>query len=337
MTKNQIKITDIQQVLDFARKVLNAEAEAILNIIPQIDQSFVTAVELIANCTGNVIVGGLGKSGMIAQKCSATLASTGTPSHFLHPTEAMHGDIGRIQSSDIVILLSYGGHTEEVIALAAILKQDNIPLIGLTGNPNSALAKLATVHLSVGDVTEACPNNLAPTASTTATLALCDALAMAVSRTRDFSADDFKKRHPGGMLGRQMMPITDVLRFHAGKNLPLLPQSLTVGQMLTQAEQYERRAGAVMLVDDSGALSGVFTDGDLRRCIIQHGNAVLDQPVAQLMTRNPRSLPHTALVRDAVQMVREVRVDELPVIDAQGKPIGLLDVQDLIALKVIQS
>ena len=320
----------------FAEGVLRAEAEAVLNVVNHLDESFDRAVDLLAGCGGTVIISGMGKSGIIAQKISATLASTGTPSHYLHPSEAMHGDIGRIRAGDVVVLLSYSGTTTEVLALAALLRQDGVAMVAMCGRGDGHISRLVDVTLCVGDVTEACPHNLAPTASTTAMLALGDALALAVSRKRAFSPDDFRKRHPGGVLGLQMMSVTNVLRFRAGENLPLISEKMTVEQMLAQAAQQPRRAGAVVLIDDAGRLSGIFTDADLRRQIITLGPAALKKPVADMMTRSPRCLPDSALVRDAVQLVREVRVDELPVVDADGRPVGLIDVQDLIALKVIE-
>lgn len=323
--------------LEFAAGVLRAEAQAVLNVIEHLNGSFVSAVKLLAECRGSVVVGGMGKSGIIARKISATLASTGTPSHDLHPAEAMHGDLGRIRAGDVVVLLSYGGQTEEVLALAALLKQDRVPVVGITGNPNSHLAGIVTVHLCVGDVAEACPHKLAPTGSTTAMLALGDALALAVSRARRFSADDFKRRHPGGLLGRQMMPLIDVVRFRAGDNLPLVRDDRTVRQVLEEADRQPRRAGAVMLVDAAGRMSGIFTDADLRRLILKHGPAAMSRPVAEVMTRNPRTLTAAHLVRDAVQLVREMRLDEIPIVDDDAKPLGLIDVQDLVALKVIET
>lgn len=320
----------------FAEKVLRAEAEAILHVVDHLDDHFHHATELLATCAGNVIVSGMGKSGLIARKISATLASTGTPSHFLHPTEAMHGDLGRIRSGDVVILLSYSGATDDILALAALVRQDGVPVVAFCGRPDSHLARLAEARLCVGDLTEACPHNLAPTTSTTAMLALGDALALAVSKRRSFSADDFHKRHPGGALGRLMMAVTDVLRFRAGVNLPLILETATVQQMLEQADRIPRRAGAVLIVDQHDRLTGIFTDADLRRRLLREGPAVLDRPVGELMTRSPRALPHTALVRDAVQMVRELRLDELPVVDGDHQPVGLIDVQDLLSLKVIE-
>jgi len=336
----------------FAHQVLQAESQAIGRI--RITDAFHEAIELILFATtpckqsdtphttppaggGSVVVSGLGKSGLIGQKISATLSSTGTPSHFLHSTEAVHGDLGRVRRGDVVLLLSFGGSTEEVVSLATILKQDQVPVISIVGKPDCDLARLSTVALPIGDVTEACPLNLAPTTSTTAMLALGDALALGVSRRRRFGVDDFRKIHPGGGLGRQLMLVVEVMRFRVDQNLPLVPHSVTVGEAIrTEAPSPGvRRAGAVLVIDDSGRLVGILTDGDLRRLLIEQGHKALDQPVRTVMTGNPRHLNDTSLVRDAVQMVRELRIDEIPVVDAQGKPLGLIDIQDLIALKVI--
>lgn len=320
----------------FAAQVLRAEAEAVLGVIEQLDENFPAAVQLMTACEGSVITGGMGKSGIIARKISATLASTGTPSHCVHPTEAMHGDLGRIREQDVLLLLSYGGGTEDVLALAALARQDGVKTIGVSGRPGTHLARICDVHLCVGDVTEACPHKLAPTTSTTTMLALGDALALAASRDRNFSAEDFHKRHPGGQLGRQMTPLVDVLRFKAGENLPLVREDRTVDQVLAEADQVRRRAGAVILVDERGRMTGIFTDGDLRRLLVHEGAAGLGRAVEQVMTRRPRSLDHHARVRDAVQLARELRVDEIPVLNDEGKPLGLVDVQDLVALKVIE-
>lgn len=320
----------------FAEGVLRAEAEAVLNVLGHLDAGFDKAVELIAGCGGNVIVSGLGKSGIIAQKIVATLASTGQPSHFLHPSEAMHGDLGRIQRDDVAMLLSYSGNGDEVLALAALLRQDGVPVVAMCGKADSHLARICDLTIRVGDVTEACPHNLAPTASTTAMLALGDALALAVSRRRNFSAEDFHRRHPGGQLGRQLIPITQVLRFKAGENLPLVRDDKSVRQVLTAANETPRRAGAVLLVDADGKLSGIFTDADLRRLVESGDPDAMDQPITDVMTRTPRTVRHTAAVRDAVQLIREIRVDELPVVDEADRPVGLVDVQDLIAMKVIE-
>ncbi len=331
-----------KSIHQWAQDILNAEAAAIKGIV--INEAFEQAVELAyqhtsENKAGSLVISGLGKCNFIAQKISATLASTGTPSHFLHPTEAMHGDLGRIRSCDVVVLLSFSGNTEEVISLAALLRQDHVPTIAITGNADSHLAKLATVTLWIGNITEACPHNLAPTASTTAMLALGDALALCVSRKRDFKAEDFRKFHPGGLLGRQLMPVTEAMRFAVGHSLELAHTGMTLGEAYQLADEKSqgRRAGAMLIVNEQGKLAGIFTDSDLRRLVVKEGGQVMNLPIEQVMTANPKHLTSQSLVRDAVQMARELRIDEIPVVDENNQPLGLIDVQDLVALKVIES
>ena len=309
----------------------------------------------------------MGKSGLIGQKISATLASLGIASHYVHPAEAAHGDLGRFRPADICIALSYSGETDEVINLASILKQDAIPIISITRgwvpprsawspedatrsvavpktipksepnpDPQSSLDRLATVALSIGDCDD--PDlSPAPTCSTTAMLALGDALALCAARRMNFTDDDFAKRHPGGSLGGLLRPITDLLRFKSGTTLNLVPDDSTVARACELSETSVRRSGAMLLVDrQTGQLTGIFTDADLRR-LIERDRDALDRPVRDVMTRHPGTLSDTALVRDAVHMVREFRRDEIPVVDAKGRPIGLLDVQDLIAQRLIRS
>lgn len=324
----------------FARQVMDAEANAIRHVT--IGDAFHEAVDLILNAgEGSLVISGLGKSGLIGQKLAATFASTGTPAHFMHPVEAMHGDLGKVRKGDAVLLLSYGGNTDEVVTLAELLRQDEVPVIVMVGKTDCDLARIATVAVLIGDVTEACPHNLAPTASTTAMLALGDALALVVSRRRNFGVNDFQKFHPGGGLGRQLMPVVHAMRFKAGDNQPLIGLGVSVKQAYDQAESFAkesglRRAGALLIIDDTGKLAGIVTDGDLRTALIHKGPDVWGGPIRDLMTKNPTTLPHTALVRDAVRIVRERRFDEVPIIDADGKPVGLIDVQDLAALKVIE-
>ncbi len=322
------------------RAALNAEAQAVLRVAELLDSRAIDAVDQIVAAIdrgGCVIVTGMGKSGQIGAKISATLASLAIPSQFVHPAEAVHGDLGRISGKDCVIALSYSGSTNEVVTLAAILKQDKIPVITITkGLGDSPLERMATVSLGIGDVEEACPLSLAPTSSTTATLALGDALSLAAAQRRSFSPEDFAKRHPGGWLGDLLRPVTDVLRFTAESNLPVVDDSVTVAEALDRASAINRRPGAIVLVGDQGVMTGLFTDGDLRRLILRDPSQ-LQEPIALVMTRAPMSLPSTALVRDAVAMIREYRQDEIPVIDDLGRPVGILDVQDLIALKVVRS
>lgn len=293
------------------------------------------ALDLLESCLGHVVVSGLGKSGLIGAKISATLASLGQPSHVIHPSEAVHGDLGRMREGDVALLLSYSGETAEVVDLALHLKADGISCIGMSCRSTTNLARLCDAHISIGDIVEACPLNLAPTASTTAMLAAGDALALALARRRNFQADDFHRHHPGGMLGAGLRQITETLRFRVGHNLAVLRDSMSVRQALAATGE-GRRAGAIMLVDAEGRLSGIFTDGDLRRLVNSGGIEALDVPILSVMTARPICLPIDALVRDAVRLVQERRLDEIPVVDRDGKPVGLVDVQDLIAMRVVE-
>jgi arabinose-5-phosphate isomerase len=323
----------------FLSEVLATEAGAILGFAERLKRGEVGslhgALDLLEACRGHVVVSGMGKSGLIGAKISASLSSLGQPSHFVHPAEAVHGDLGSIRSDDVVLLLSWSGETQEVVALASILKMDGIPTIGMSGKAKSSLARAASVHIDLGDITEACPLQLAPTASTTLTLAVGDALALALAQRRDFGKDDFHKHHPGGMLGAGLRPVTEVLRFRVGHNLAAVPDTSSVRDALRAAGE-GRRAGAIVLVDHAGRLSGIFTDGDLRRHVNGGTLAVLDAPIAGVMTRHPTTLSVDSLVRDAVQLIQEKRLDEIPVVDHDGKPVGLVDVQDLIAMRVVR-
>ncbi len=325
--------------MTFLANALKAESDAVRRIADglaegDIFQTWVKAIDLIESCRGHIVVSGMGKSGLIGAKISATFTSLGQPSSVIHPSEAVHGDIGRVRKNDVVMLLSYSGQTEEVVNLAGILKADGVPCLGISSNSESDLARLSTVHLCLGDVTEACPLNLAPTASTTAMLAIGDALALATARRRNFSTDEFHKSHPGGLLGAGLRPITDALRFRVGDNLPVVNDSVTVAEALEQAAS-DRRAGAVVLIDETGQLSGIFTDADFRR-LMRSDPQGMARPIHEVMTKHPAHLTVDHVVRDAVQIAREKRLDEIPVVDREGKPIGLVDVQDLIAMKVVR-
>lgn len=333
--------TQLASETEFVAEALRAEAEAILRIAERVVNSDGTscqrAIDLLAGCDGHVVVSGMGKSGQIAMKISATFCSLGQPSNVLHPAEAVHGDLGRIRRGDVVMLLSYSGETEEVMNLAAILQADGVPRLGISSNPESSLARLSDVHLSLGDVVEACPLNLAPTASTTAMLALGDALALAVSRRRNFDEDDFHKHHPGGMLGVGLRKVTEILRFRVGENTTTIRGNLTVREACLEARRAakkQRRAGALLIVDEHGRLTGIFTDGDLRRLVVDDPEG-MDRRISEVMTPRPQHLTVDDLVRDAQRVVRERRVDEIPVLDHDGRPVGLIDVQDLIAMKVV--
>ncbi len=330
----------LEQERAFAERIIRAESRAVAGLADRLDGGFHQAVEIIVRCAdagGTVLVSGLGKSGLIGAKIAASLTSLGVPAHFLHPTEAAHGDLGSFRPQDVCLALSYSGETEEVVNLAALLRQDGIPIITITkGTGGSSLERLATASLGIGAVEDETISP-APACSTTATLALGDALALCASRRRSFTVDDFAKRHPGGALGVKLRPIMQALRFKVGKNIVPVPDDRTVAQALAMADSAgARRPGAVLLVDpQSGVLTGLFTDSDLRR-LVERDRDGLDRPIAEVMTRSPRTLPSTALVRDAVHLVQESRTDEIPVVDEAGRPVGVLDVQDLIAMKLVQ-
>ncbi len=323
----------------FLGEVLATEAAAITGFAARLRNGELTslhaALDLLEACTGHVVVSGMGKSGLVGAKISASLSSLGQPSHFVHPAEAVHGDLGSIRTGDVALLLSWSGETQEVVALATILKMDGIKTLGLSGKRESSLARACTVHVDLGDITEACPLNLAPTASTTLTLAVGDAIALGLAQRRDFGKDDFHRHHPGGMLGAGLRPVTEVLRFRVGHNLATVSDTSTVREALRAAGE-GRRAGAIVLVDEKGKLSGIFTDGDLRRQVNNGGIAALDAPIAGVMTRHPTVLTVDSLVQDAVQLVQSKRLDEIPVVGRDGCPVGLVDVQDLIAMRVVK-
>jgi arabinose-5-phosphate isomerase len=326
----------------FIREVLRAESAALEHVARDAigchGECWTAAIDLLDQCAGHVVVAGMGKSGLVGQKIAATMASLGQPAHFVHPAEAVHGDLGKFRRGDVAVLLSYSGSTDEVINLAAILRSDNVRTLGVSRDASTKLAELCDAHVPVGDVTEACPLNLAPTASTTAQLAIGDALALAVSRRRAFSEDEFRRVHPGGMLGVGLRKVTEIIRFRVGENLPVIRDDVSLREALGEASAVgagTRRAGAMVFVDEVGRLSGIFTDGDLRRRITDGGGLDLDVPVRSVMTVRPQHLTVDDLVRDAVRVVRERRVDEIPVIDGEGCPVGLVDIQDLLALKVV--
>lgn len=329
---------------ELARRVLANEAAALTSLADSIAPEFHRACDLIEACAdaaGSILVTGLGKSGLVGAKISATLASLGIPSHAVHPSEAAHGDLGRFRKADLVLAISYSGQTEEVVNLCAIVRQDGLPIISITGGAASddaapsSLVRLSTVALRLGHVQEAGDFVLAPTSSTTATLALGDALALCVARRRNFTGQDFARHHPGGTLGSMLRPVREMLRFVAGKNLPIVPDTVTVRDALDRAAELARRPGAVLLVDPkTGVLTGIFTDGDLRRLILRDP-ADLARPIRDVMTRAPRTLNDDATMGDAARLFREFRADEIPVVDPERKPVGLLDVQDLVAMRLV--
>ena len=309
-----------------AKEVLRIEAEAIRRLIPRIGSAFEKAVVLLIGCTGRVIVTGMGKAGLIGQKLSATLASTGTPSYWVHPAEATHGDLGRITKDDVVIALSNSGETEELVRLLPVIKRMGSRLIALTGNPRSMLAKHSDTVLDVSVTREACSLNLAPTSSTTAMLAMGDALSVVVAERKHFKERDFALLHPGGQLGRRLLlRVSDLMR--TGAAHPIVRETARVRDVLLAITK--ARAGCASVVDRHRQLIGIFTDGDLRRHL-DSTNHLADRRVADVMTRHPKTIEGEQLAVEALRVLREYRIDELVVVDGRRKPIGLLDVQDLL-------
>jgi len=320
--------------LDYARKVIKAEADAIASITPIVDDSFASACEMIYGCSGSCIVSGIGKAGIIGQKISATLASTGTPSHFLHPAEAVHGDLGRLRKSDIVIVLSYGGETDEVNRLINLVKQLEIKLITITGDSDSTLSKYADVVLCMGKMSEACPLGVAPSVTTSCMLAVGDALAFTVMKARNFSVEDYVRFHPGGSLGAKLMTVEQSMMFKRGEKLPIAQKTDTIKKLLDKTNDVKRH-GAVMVVDKAGKLAGIITDADLRRLITEHGQKVFEFKAGDIMTADCKRIRADALAAEATAIFHKYRIDELPVVDADDRPVGLIDVQDIVTIKVV--
>jgi arabinose-5-phosphate isomerase len=322
--------------LNYARKVVAAEGRAISSIAPIVDASFARACEMIYNCTGSCIVSGIGKAGIIGQKISATLASTGTPSHFLHPAEAVHGDLGRLRKNDIVVVLSYGGETDEILRLINLVKQLQIKLIAITGDTESTLSKHSDVVLCMGELNEACPLGVAPSVSTACMLAIGDALAFTVMKARNFSVEDYVRFHPGGSLGAKLMTVEQSMIFKRGEKLPIAQIDDTIAKMLEKtSDSAVKRHGAVMIVDEKGRLTGVITDADLRRLMSKHGQKAFEFRAGDVMTADCKRIRADALASEATAIFHKYRIDDLPVVDADNKPVGLIDVQDIVTIKIV--
>lgn len=331
MTANELK-QRLEQRLAHAREVIRVEARAISNLEGRLDAGFAAAIDLIVACEGVVVVTGMGKAGLIAQKVSATLASTGTPSIFLHPAEALHGDLGRIRSRDLVLALSNSGETVEIKLLVPAVRKIGARLIAITGMPNSTLGRLADVVLDIGPIDEACPLGLAPTASTSALLAIGDALAMVVSKERHFSREEYALYHPAGALGRKLMKVGEVMR--QGRELPLCSSGTPLVEVLRVMSDTPGRPGAALIVDEDGRLVGIFTDGDFRRHFKELGSLRHEDPIDPFMGKNPKCVLPEELVQAVERMMREHRIDQMPVIDESRRPVGLVDVQDLLDTRV---
>ncbi|MEO8809909.1 MAG: KpsF/GutQ family sugar-phosphate isomerase [Rhodanobacter sp.] len=315
-----------------ARTVIATEAIAIHALESRVGPDFVEACRLVLGCTGRVVVSGMGKSGHVARKVAATLASTGTPAFFVHPGEASHGDLGMILPQDVVLAISYSGETDELLFILPVIKRQGIPLIAITGKPGSSLAREADVHLDGSISSEACPLGLAPTTSTTAALVLGDALAIALLEARGFTSDDFARSHPAGALGRRLLlHISDVM--HTGDDVPrVLPDaSLTAALM----EMTRKHLGMTAVVDDEQRLLGVFTDGDLRRALDDEGVNLRGARVSDLMTRGPKTIGADRLAAEAAQLMEKHQIHALLVVDDGQRVVGALNIHDLLRARVV--
>jgi arabinose-5-phosphate isomerase len=316
--------------LELAKMVLRVEGQAVAALADRLDESFLRAVDLLLNCRGRVVVSGIGKSGHIGRKIAATMASTGTPAMFVHAAEAAHGDLGMITRNDVLVALSYSGETAELLTVVPTLKREGTPLVAFTGNADSSLARYADVHLDVRVDKEACPLNLAPTSSTTAMLALGDALAVACLDARGFGPADFARSHPGGSLGRRLLTkVEDVMA--KGSDIPSVPVTATVMEAVQEISR--KRLGMTAVLDADGRVAGIFTDGDLRR-LLERGASVRDLGIAEVMTRDPLTIGPGALAAEAAQLIESTLRNQLLVVD-DGRLVGALHAHDLTAARVL--
>ena len=324
-------LTVSPNALALGRQVLDIEAAAVQALSSRLDESFLHAMDLILNCEGRVIVSGMGKSGHIARKIAATMSSTGTPAYFVHPAEASHGDLGMVAGSDVFIALSYSGESQELMTIVPIIKRQGAKLVSMTGNPASSLARLADVHLNAAVDREACPMNLAPTASTTASLALGDALAVALLDAKGFNAENFARSHPGGSLGRRLLTrVSDVMR--VGERIPKVNEEAMLSEALM--EMSRKGVGMTAIVNENDVVQGIFTDGDLRRTLEKNID-FKNTPVKRVMSENPRCIGPDSLAAEAVQLMERHNINQMLVVDAGNKLVGALNMHDLLHAKVI--
>lgn len=311
----------------FARRVLHAEATALHAVATRLNETFAKVLDTLATCRGRVAVTGIGKSADVGQKIVGTLNSTGTRAYLLDATRAVHGDLGMVHPDDVALLLSHSGNSDELVRLLGPLRELACGLVAITGNASGALAKRADAAIVYGPITEACPLALAPSTSTTVMLAVGDALAFALSEKRQFTAEQFAQFHPAGSLGRRLMTVEQAMR--RGDDVRVARDTATVRQVFG-TRQPGRRTGAVVLIDDDGALSGLFTDSDLARLFERHADAAFDRPIAEVMTRTPVTISPQARLTDALAVLRDRKLSELPVVDAANRPVGVIDITDLI-------
>ena len=317
--------------VETARRVLRIEAQAIQDVMARLDGAFERAVELLFACKARVAVTGMGKSGIVGRKISATLSSTGTPSFFLHPAEALHGDLGMLAAGDVILAVSYGGETREIIELLDALKRMEIKMVALTGNSKSTIAQASDIVLDVSVNEEACSLNLAPTASTTVAMAVGDALAVALLEKRDFRHDDFAALHPAGSLGKKLLRAEKVM--HTGEKLPRVAPDTPMAQVFH--EMSAKKLGMTTVVNAGGTLAGILTDGDLRRLMEKHGGAVVDMKLADCMTRNPQTIAPGVLASEALTLMEKCRITCVIVVDEQRKVLGVVHLHDLWGLQLV--
>lgn len=315
---------------DKGREILRIEAGAVLSLAERLGPDFDAAVDAVLAARGHLVVTGMGKAGLVAQKISATFASTGTPSIFLHPAEAYHGDLGRVLAADVVLAISNSGETEEVVRLLPSIKQIGARVVAITASKSSTLGRTADIVIELGRIEEACPLKLAPSATTTAILALGDALALCVLEARGFDKEQFAQFHPGGDLGRRLQKVADVMR--TGDRNPIVREDTPLTEAIATITR--ARAGAVSVVDAAGRLSGIFTDGDLRRAMGKDPRLIVAR-IGDVMTRKPRTVTPDRLASEALRILHEKKIDELPVVNERGEPVGMLDVQDLIDVGIV--
>jgi arabinose-5-phosphate isomerase len=330
--------TPAEERLEYARQIIRAEAAALECVAGRLDASFDRAVELLLPITmhgrGRLAITGTGKSADVGLKLAGTLNSTGTRAYILDATKAMHGDLGMLHPDDVCLVLSHSGESEEIVRLLRPLRELSRAIVALTGNAGSTLARKADVALAYGPLEEVCPLGLAPSASTTAMLAIGDALSFVLSRQRDFSHEDFARYHPAGSLGKKLLKVEAVMR--QGSELRIASDSETVRNVFASARRQGRRTGAVMLLDSTGRLSGLFTDSDLARIVEARRDDALDRPIAEVMTYAPRTLAVGARVGEALELLQRHKISEIPIIDDSGRPVGLLDVTDVIGISAAQ-
>jgi arabinose-5-phosphate isomerase len=317
--------------LETGRRVLRIEAQALADALARLDGAFERAVELLFACAGRVAVTGMGKSGIVGRKISATLSSTGTPSFFLHPAEALHGDLGMLAPGDAMLAVSYGGETREIVALLDALNRLQIKLVALTGNAKSTIAQASEVILDVSVNEEACSLNLAPTASTTVAMAVGDALAVALLEKRDFRHDDFAALHPAGSLGKRLLRVEKLM--HAGGKLPSVRPDTPMAEVFH--EMSAKKLGMTTVVDSRGVLQGILTDGDLRRLMEKHGGAVVDMKLVDCMTRNPETVGPGVLASEALTLMEKRRITSVIVVDKDRKVLGVVHLHDLWGLQLV--